>query len=140
LFELDVRIQSTCFFLGQWRLSTVLLKNDERYPWFLLVPRVMSVQEIHQLSKEEQYILIQEINQLSLFLKNYYQPKKINVASLGNIVTQLHIHCLARLESDPLWPHGVWQPAYQAKPYSGAWIEHKLPSLKQAIMEMEQST
>ena len=103
------------------------------------MPRITNVQEIYQLSQEEQRVLIQEINQLSLFIKQYYQPKKINVASLGNIVAQLHIHCLARLVDDPLWPQGVWQPAYEAKPYSDAWIANKLPTLKQLITQTGQN-
>lgn len=136
LFQLDARLQSTCFFLGHWTLSSVLLKNDQSYPWFVLVPRKSNIEEIYQLSQEEQFILMQEINQLSLLIKNFYQPKKINVASLGNVVQQLHIHCVARTEHDPLWPQGIWQTAYKAVPYTQATIEEIVPKLKQLIEEL----
>jgi diadenosine tetraphosphate (Ap4A) HIT family hydrolase len=61
---------------------------------------------------------MQEINRLSLLVNQYYQPKKLNIASLGNIVEQLHIHCVARTEHDPLWPQGIWQAAYVSEPYA----------------------
>lgn len=75
---------------------------------------------------------------MSLLVKKEYQPKKINVASLGNIVRQLHIHCIGRSEDDPLWPQGVWQHAYQVTPYSDEWVENKLLTLKRLIMQTAQ--
>lgn len=129
MFELDERIAASSFVLGDWSLSKVLLKNDRNYPWFLLVPRRAKLEELYQLSGKEQGLLMQEINQLSLLVKNYYQPEKINIATLGNMVRQLHIHCVARGEQDPLWPQGIWQTAYQAQEYSEKELTVILPSL-----------
>ena len=135
LFQLDPRIQATSFFLGSWPLSNVLLKNDENYPWFLLVPRRSDIEEIYQLDAQDQLLLMQEINQLSLLVKNYYQPKKINVASLGNIVRQLHIHCVARTEQDSLWPQGIWQSSYQSTPYPEAVLQTMLPRFEELVSQ-----
>ena len=134
MFCLDERIQSTCFFLADWPLSRVLLKDDQNYPWFLLVPRINDVQELYQLSQQEQSLLMQELNRLSLLIKGHYQPKKLNIASLGNIVQQLHIHCIARSEQDCLWPQGIWQSAYTSVPYSEDKIKSILPVLKELMI------
>jgi diadenosine tetraphosphate (Ap4A) HIT family hydrolase len=135
LFQLDSRLQSTCYYLGDWPLSQVLLKNEQHYPWFLLVPRRESVQELYQLNAQEQAHLTQEINQLSLLIINYYQPKKLNIATLGNIVSQLHVHCVARTEQDPLWPQGIWQSCHTPTPYNDEIIKEILPILKRLVLQ-----
>jgi diadenosine tetraphosphate (Ap4A) HIT family hydrolase len=135
LFQLDPRLQSTCFYLGDWPLSQVLLKNEQNYPWFLLVPRRKNVQELYQLATEEHILLMQEINQLSLLITHYYQPKKLNIATLGNIVEQLHVHCVARTEQDPLWPQGIWQASYTPVTYSDEAITMVLPTLKHLVFQ-----
>lgn len=102
MFCIDDRIKSSSFILGEWPLSTVLLKNDASYPWFILVPRKMDIQEIYQLEKSERFLLIEEINQLSLLVRDYFKPDKLNIGALGNIVPQLHIHIVIRRKNDPL--------------------------------------
>ena len=123
---LDERLSSSCFVLGNWPLSTVLLKNDQSYPWFLLVPRVNNVEEIYQLESHEQIMLMQEIYHLSLL---------VNSAALGNIVRQLHVHCVARTSNDPLWPQGIWQSCYQSKAYSEEQLQLLLPILKDLVSD-----
>lgn len=135
MFQLDERLHSSSFILGDWPLSRVLLKNDKHYPWFILVPRKQQLEELYELSSEEQGLLMQEINALSLLIKNYYQLEKINVAALGNIVRQLHVHCVARSEQDPLWPQGIWQASYQANAYTEDELDVLLPSLKKLVMQ-----
>lgn len=135
MFQLDERLYSSSFILGDWPLSRVLLKNDKNYPWFILVPRKPLLEELYQLGSEEQSLLMQEINQLSLLIKNYYQPGKINIAALGNIVRQLHVHCVARTEYDPLWPQGIWQAAYQASAYADDELEPLLSRLKNLVLQ-----
>ncbi len=108
-FLIDHRIASTCFDLGDWPLSCVLLKNDASYPWFILVPRQESTQEIHHLSPSFGHLLMDEIQQLSSIVNLYFKPDKLNIGALGNIVPQLHVHIIARYKTDALWPHGVWQ-------------------------------
>ena len=137
MFQLDERIQSSCFTLTDWPLSRVLLKNEAGYPWFLLVPRKNNIQEIHQLTKEERELLMEEVNQLSLVLNAFYKPEKLNIGALGNIVSQLHIHLVARSKQDALWPHGIWQSSFTATPYPKHQIESLVPDLKALI---EQAT
>jgi len=108
-FLIDHRIASTCFELGDWPLSRVFLKNDANYPWLILVPRQENTQEIHQLSPSFGHLLMDEIQALSSIVNLYFKPDKLNVGALGNIVPQLHVHVIARFQSDPMWPHGVWQ-------------------------------
>lgn len=108
-FEVDQRIESSCFKIVDWELSRVFLKNNADYPWCILVPRQANIQDIDQLSLTHQHTLIQEISRLSSIIKDLFQPDKINVGALGNIVSQLHIHVIARFTHDKLWPHGIWQ-------------------------------
>ena len=82
--------------------------NDRRYPWLILVPRYSGLSEIHDLSDKDQSTLISEVTSATRALEKLFQPKKINVASLGNMVSQLHIHVIARFEEDEAWPNPVW--------------------------------
>ncbi|VEG90074.1 HIT family protein [Legionella spiritensis] len=108
-FIVDPRIVSTCIELGDWSLSRVFLKNNADYPWLILVPRVDNIQDLDQLPQELQHTLMDEISRLSTLVRDYFTPDKINVATLGNIVSQLHVHVVARFTNDRLWPHGIWQ-------------------------------
>lgn len=117
-FKLDERLQSSCFEIINWPLSIVLLKNNAEYPWLILVPRRKDVTEMTQLSKEERYQLVDETHQLSCIMEEQFEPDKINIGTLGNMVTQFHLHVVARFNTDPLWPEGVWQAAMDEKPYA----------------------
>lgn len=116
-FHLDERLQSSAFFLIDWPLSRVLLKNNASYPWFVLVPRISNLTEITQLSQAERYQLMDEVQQVSLLVQDIFQPSKINIGTLGNLVPQFHMHVVARFFDDPLWPEGVWQSAAPEKVY-----------------------
>ena len=122
-FEVDSRIQTSSFWLGEWPLSSVYLKNDANFPWIILVPRVDDVQEIYQLSKVNRYLLMDEMAMLSTIMSDFFKPDKLNVGALGNIVSQLHLHVVARFKSDKVWPHSVWQSGITAAPYTSDIIE-----------------
>lgn len=119
-FIVDSRIATTAVILKESTLSTIFIKNDSNFLWFVLVPRVDNVQEIYQLAPQQRQYLMEEITWLSEIVSNYCKPAKLNIGALGNIVSQLHIHIVARFENDPVWPHGVWQPASVATPYDDA--------------------
>lgn len=136
--DIDTRILSTSFALGDWPLSRVFLKNEQAYPWFILVPRTPSIQEIYQLNKNERMLLMEEINQLSLFINEHFHPYKLNIGALGNIVSQLHIHVVGRKQDDPLWPQGIWQSAMQTTPYTEDQLNQQLPSLREKISLLAQ--
>lgn len=82
--------------------------NDRRYPWVILVPAVPDISEIHQLDADQRHHLMEEVVAVSQALTDLFQPDKINVGALGNLVPQLHIHVIARFRSDSTWPDPVW--------------------------------
>ena len=94
--------------IGDLALCRALLINDANYPWMLLVPRRPGVVEIIDLSEAEQATLMAEIAQASKVIKVMTGCAKINVAALGNVVPQLHVHVIARGRSDPAWPKPLW--------------------------------
>jgi diadenosine tetraphosphate (Ap4A) HIT family hydrolase len=107
-FSVDPVIEQNSIFIKNLGLSTLYLKNDKENPWFILVPRKALAVELIDLNHEEQTMLMEEITIVSEFLKSHYRPHKMNVGSLGNIVTQLHIHVIARNPSDRAWPGPIW--------------------------------
>lgn len=108
MFELDPQLQKDCIELGQFDLCTLLLMNDSNYPWFILVPRREEMREIYELEEEDQALLLKESNFMARILKHYFYADKINIAALGNVVSQLHIHHIARYSDDIGWPAPVW--------------------------------
>ena len=108
MFTLHEQLEKDCIELGQFDLCRVLLMNDSNYPWFILVPEREDIQEIYQLSDDDQMQLIKESNFLAKILKKYFYADKINIAALGNVVPQLHLHHIARYTDDICWPAPVW--------------------------------
>jgi len=94
--------------IGDLPLSRVLVIKDAHYPWLLLVPRRAGAVEIIDLGEVEQAQLMTEITRVSRALKDVTQCDKLNVAALGNLVPQLHVHVIARRTSDAAWPRPVW--------------------------------
>ena len=86
----------------------VRLMDDCRYPWLILVPKLADLTDLHQVPDNHQTQMWQEINKASYALETVCQPYKLNVAALGNQVSQLHIHIIARTQNDPAWPGPVW--------------------------------
>jgi len=105
---LHPKLAHDCFVVGRFSLSALLLMNDSRYPWFILVPQRQHVSEIHQLSEADQQQLMRESSLLATCIETEFKADKINVAALGNIVPQLHIHHIVRYRTDPAWPAPVW--------------------------------
>ena len=108
VFKLDERLTNDTIHLTELSLCRALLMNDRRYPWLILVPRYNELREIHNLSDEDQCTLIFEVTATARVLEKIFQPEKINVASLGNLVSQLHVHVIARFKEDEAWPGSVW--------------------------------
>jgi diadenosine tetraphosphate (Ap4A) HIT family hydrolase len=107
-FELDARLEADSYPLGDWPLCRVLLMDDARYPWLILVPRRAGAVEIIDLTREERVVLIEEIAQAEQALRSVVDPDKLNVGALGNVVKQLHVHVIARFVSDPAGTGPVW--------------------------------
>ena len=115
-FTLHPRLATDTHLMGDLPLCRVLLMNDKRFPWLILVPRRVSLCELTDLTAEDRVVLLEEITKASTALQKICIPDRINVAAIGNIVNQLHIHVVARMASDVAWPGTVWGHA-GAKPY-----------------------
>jgi diadenosine tetraphosphate (Ap4A) HIT family hydrolase len=137
-FILDPRLDSDTMVLGCFALSRVLLMNDARYPWLILVPEKPDLAEIIDLSEPDQVQLMREIAAASQALKALFNPDKLNVGALGNRVRQLHVHVLARFVSDAAWPGPVWGVG-QTQPYpphmAGVTMDRILAALKPLGLE-----
>jgi diadenosine tetraphosphate (Ap4A) HIT family hydrolase len=114
--ELHPQLEKDCLMIGHFPLCRLLLMLDVNYPWFVLVPDREGITEIHQLTEEDQQQLMRESSYLAKVLEQEFQADKINIAALGNMVPQLHIHHVARYRNDAAWPHPVWGRV-ETKPY-----------------------
>jgi diadenosine tetraphosphate (Ap4A) HIT family hydrolase len=117
VFALDSRLQQDTLPIGDFPLCRLLLSNDANYPWFILVPRRDDISELFQLDVADQQQLWQETTALAELLKDLFDADKMNVATLGNVVSQLHMHVIVRKRDDAAWPAPVWGK-HPAKPYS----------------------
>ena len=117
MFVLDSRLQQDTVWVGDYPLCSLLLMNDAQYPWFILVPRREDVSELFQLDGADQLQLWQETNGLAEVLKDCFAADKMNVATLGNVVSQLHMHVIVRRREDAAWPAPVWGK-HPAQPYT----------------------
>jgi diadenosine tetraphosphate (Ap4A) HIT family hydrolase len=107
-FELDPRLAYDTAFVSDWQLCRVLLMDDARFPWLVLVPRRAGRVELDDLDETDNARLMHEIRRAMEALRGVTGCDKINVGALGNIVRQLHVHVVARRETDPAWPGPVW--------------------------------
>lgn len=131
MFSLDLRLQQDTLALGDFPLCRLLLSNDANYPWFILVPRVEGISEVFDLDAAQQQQLWQETSLLAEHLKISLGADKMNVATLGNVVSQLHMHVIARFKSDVAWPAPVWGKV-AALPYN----EQQVAQLKAGLQPL----
>jgi len=118
-FELDPRLAADTFLVGETPLCQLLLMNDARYPWLILVPRRGDITEPFELGEADQAQLWQESMRLGEAMKAHFAADKLNIAALGNQVAQLHVHHIARFHVDAAWPGPVWGVG-SAVPYGDA--------------------
>lgn len=118
MFELDARLAADTLVLAEWPLCRVLLMNDQRFPWLILVPRLVGLRDFHEVPADHKAQFQVEIDRASLSLQALTKAHKMNVAALGNMVPQLHVHVVARFDGDDAWPAPVWGLG-KAAPYSG---------------------
>ncbi|WP_440874346.1 HIT domain-containing protein [Thalassotalea sp. PLHSN55] len=107
-FKLAEQLENDCYVLADLPLCQLLLCNDSAYPWFILVPRVTDVQDIYQLDWQDQQQFLNESSMLSELLMQEFAGDKMNVAALGNVVPQLHVHHVVRFKTDVSWPKPIW--------------------------------
>ena len=107
-FALDPRLAGDTHRLARWPLCELLLMDDDRYPWLILVPRIEGAHDLLDLDQAERTQLWQEIDAVSRALRDAFAPDKLNIGALGNVVSQLHVHVIARYRHDDAWPGPVW--------------------------------
>ncbi len=128
MFELHPQLANDTIMVGDFPLCRLLLMNDVNYPWFILVPRREGIKEVFELDEADQRQLLQESSHLSETMHNIFQADKMNVAALGNMVPQLHIHHIARYKTDQAWPKPVWG-MYEPRPYSNRALQETCANL-----------
>lgn len=136
MYTLHPRLAEDCVVVGDLPLCTVLLSRDSRYPWLILVPRRAGVREVYELSEEDQWQLCRESSAVARVMADHFQAQKMNIAALGNQVPQLHIHHIARYESDPAWPGPVWG-VLPPQPYEDDALESRRVDLWAQISALE---
>jgi diadenosine tetraphosphate (Ap4A) HIT family hydrolase len=110
-------------------LCRVGLLNDSTYPWLVLSPMLPGLRDLHDVPAAHHGALMAEITRASRALQQLYAPDKINVAALGNVVPQLHVHVIARFRGDPAWPKPVWGQV-PARSYEKAALDELLDRLR----------
>ncbi len=107
-FVLDSRLAADTHVVGELPLSRLLLMDDARFPWLILVPRIAGARELIDLDEADRHTLLGELSDVGRVLETLLRPDKLNIAALGNVVPQLHVHLIARYTQDAAWPKPVW--------------------------------
>ena len=131
MFQIHPTLQNDCITLGKLDLCHLLLMNDANYPWFILVPEREGISEIFQLDEVDQGQLLNESTCLAAHIHKVFHADKLNIAALGNVVPQLHIHHIVRYRDDACWPSPVWGER-PAVPYSVGQVD-AISSIMQGI-------
>ncbi|MCV6624054.1 MAG: HIT domain-containing protein [Cellvibrionaceae bacterium] len=131
-FKLDPQLADSTVVVGHFPLSLVLLSKDANFPWCLLVPKRANMTELHHLSDIDRQQYAKESGYLSEAMVALFAPDKMNMAALGNHVSQLHIHHVARFKDDVAWPNPIWGAA-PAKEYDEEELRSRLSRLRSAL-------
>lgn len=133
-FSLHPQLAADSHPLAQFALCELRLMDDANYPWLVLVPRVAAARELIDLDGEQRSRLTDEIDRAARLLRDTLRPYKLNVAALGNLVPQLHVHVIGRFENDPAWPAPVWGRV-AARPYPPEDLVERIALLGDALRE-----
>ena len=117
--------------ITELKLCSIRLINNAKFPWIILIPKRKNITDISELNSKDQMLLMKEIVHCSKLVKKIFKTKKLNVEKIGNIVTQLHIHIIARTIKDSTWPLSVW--VTKGKPYSKKFLEKIINCLKKVF-------
>ena len=136
-FQLHPRLEQDCIAIGRFELCRLLMMNDSQYPWFILVPERTDLREIYQLSKADRQLLTEESSYLAENLALLFKADKMNIAAIGNMVPQLHIHHIVRYQTDKAWPAPIWGK-FDAVPYTEQQIAEILAQTKEQLRLQDQ--
>lgn len=132
MFQLHPVLAADTIYLGDFPLCALLMSKDANYPWFILVPRCDDIEEIYQLDPDQRAALMQESCVLAQVLQRIFEADKLNVAALGNVVPQLHLHHIVRHHCDPAWPAPIWG-AVAAREYEENALQGRLDLVLSAL-------
>jgi len=131
-YELHPQLAADSHPVATLGLCDLRLMDDSNYPWLVLVPRLPEARELLDLDQAQRHVLTDEIDRATRALRDAFQPYKLNVAALGNLVPQLHVHVIARFENDPAWPSPVWGRV-AARPYTPEALVERIALLQETI-------
>lgn len=131
-YELHPQLADDSIPVTEWPLCEVRLMDDANHPWLILIPRVPEAVELIELDANQRTQLSAEIDRAARALKAVFKPDKLNVAALGNLVPQLHVHVIARFHNDIAWPRPVWGAA-NARPYAPEELVERVRALRAAL-------
>ncbi|SHH77595.1 HIT domain-containing protein [Ferrimonas marina] len=137
MFELHPQLAADSVLLGRLPLCQVRLSRDSRYPWLILIPEMAGVREIHQLPPEARVQLLAESCQVAELMEQITSADKMNVAALGNMVPQLHLHHVARFQDDDAWPAPIWGK-HPARPYEAEALTAAATSWRHHLASLDQ--
>ena len=131
-YELHPQLAADSHPVATLGLCDLRLMDDSNYPWLVLVPRLPEARELLDLDQAQRHVLTDEIDRATRALRDAFQPYKLNVAALGNLVPQLHVHVIARFENDPAWPSPVWGRV-AARPYTPEALVERIALLQETL-------
>ena len=134
-FPLDPRLEADTHEIGELPLSQVLLMDDARFPWLILVPRICGARELIDLDEGDQRTLIGEVSVVGRVLETLLKPDKLNVAALGNVVPQLHVHVIVRFSGDAAWPQPIWGHGKRAA-YAETELASRIAGIRAALHDV----
>jgi diadenosine tetraphosphate (Ap4A) HIT family hydrolase len=132
-YELHPQLAADTHPVAAFELCELRLMDDANYPWLVLVPRLPAVHELIDLDANQRHALTDEVDRASRVLRDAFNPHKLNVAALGNLVSQLHVHVIARFEQDPAWPSPVWGRV-AARPYTPELLVERIALLQETLL------
>lgn len=132
MFHLHEQLAADTAAVADWPLCRVLLMNDANYPWLILVPARPGISEVHHLSAQDRTLLVEEVARATDVVQRHFNADKMNVAALGNVVPQLHVHVIARFRTDAAWPRPVWGAA-PARPYEADALREAVAAIRAAL-------
>ncbi len=135
-FQLHPRIEQDSIALGRFELCQLRLQNDQQYPWLILVPERHAISEIYQLTPTDQQQLLIESSYLAEQLARSFKADKLNIAAIGNIVPQLHLHHIVRYTTDKAWPAPVWGK-FPAQGYSEMALAERIEFIQQQLTTLK---
>ena len=129
--KVDKNFLNSSYYLGELKLCSVRLIDNQKFPWIILIPKRKSITDISELKLKDQLLLMKEIVYCSRLMKKIFKTSKLNVEKIGNIVPQLHIHIIARNKNDSSWPLSVW--VVKSKNYSKLSLEKIINKIKKPL-------